>query len=94
MQAILYTFPAVCWVYGAGAIFSSFVSLIFWFAPAKIACYRIRSAIVVVHPVGLKVNPLPCIQSYEALYAASQYLSNMADPCFQGVEKCLIAIPE
>jgi hypothetical protein len=29
-RAILYAFPAVCWSYGAGFVFSSFVSVIFW----------------------------------------------------------------
>lgn len=32
-HVVLYTFPAICWIYGAGIIFSSFVSLIFWGAP-------------------------------------------------------------
>ena len=29
-RAILYAFPAVCWSYGAGFVFSSFVSVVFW----------------------------------------------------------------
>ena len=33
---VLYTFPAICWIYGAGIIFSSFVSLIFWGAPISL----------------------------------------------------------
>lgn len=32
-HVVLYTFPAICWIYGAGIIFSSFVSLIFWGGP-------------------------------------------------------------
>eukprot|EP00775_Hariotina_reticulata_P013637 gene13637-13760_t len=32
-RLILYTFPAVCWVYGAGFIFSTFVSVVFWGGP-------------------------------------------------------------
>lgn len=27
---VLYSFPAICWAYGAGPLFSSFVSLVFW----------------------------------------------------------------
>eukprot|EP00210_Caulerpa_lentillifera_P006184 g5908.t1 len=38
-HVVLYTFPAICWVYGAGIIFSSFVSLIFWGGPLS-AIYR------------------------------------------------------
>lgn len=38
-HVVLYTFPAICWVYGAGIIFSSFVSLIFWGGPLN-AIYR------------------------------------------------------
>ena len=30
LQVILLSFPAVCWIYGAGFIFSAFVSVIFW----------------------------------------------------------------
>ena len=29
-RAILTAFPAVCWAYGAGFLFSSFVSVVFW----------------------------------------------------------------
>ncbi|GBF89171.1 hypothetical protein Rsub_01888 [Raphidocelis subcapitata] len=32
--AILYSFPAVCWYFGAGLLFSSFVTFIFWGAAA------------------------------------------------------------
>lgn len=29
-RMVLYSFPAICWAYGAGALFSSFVSVVFW----------------------------------------------------------------
>lgn len=29
-RLVLYSFPAICWAYGAGALFSSFVSIVFW----------------------------------------------------------------
>lgn len=29
-RLVLYSFPAICWAYGAGALFSSFVSVVFW----------------------------------------------------------------
>ena len=52
-RLVLYSFPAICWAYGAGALFSSFVSVVFWTgwvggctvcnvadAPAAAACLR------------------------------------------------------
>ena len=39
LQVILLSFPAVCWIYGAGFIFSAFVSVIFWGHHAQVlAC--------------------------------------------------------
>ncbi len=32
-QAILYTFPAICWAYNAGFLFSTFVTGVFWTGP-------------------------------------------------------------
>ena len=32
-KVILYSFPAICWIYGAGFIFSTFVSVVFWGSP-------------------------------------------------------------
>ena len=29
-RLVIYSFPAICWAYGAGALFSGFVSLVFW----------------------------------------------------------------
>ena len=38
LQVILLSFPAVCWIYGAGFIFSAFVSVIFWGHHAQVLC--------------------------------------------------------
>lgn len=58
LQFILYTFPAVCWRYGAGTVFSAFVSLVFWGAPAK-QIYKItRESVTEITPVGLRVRGL------------------------------------
>ena len=35
MKLILYTFPIVCWSYGAGLWFSLFVTAVFFNAPAS-----------------------------------------------------------
>ena len=53
-RVILYSFPAVCWVYGAGLVFSSFVSVVFWGAPAQRAWEAARKAATVVRPMGLR----------------------------------------
>lgn len=47
-QVILYSFPAVCWIYGAGVIFSLFVSLVFWGAPVYAAYQSLKAAVCVV----------------------------------------------
>jgi hypothetical protein len=47
-QVILYTFPAICWAYGAGFVFSAFVSVVFWGGPALrlLELVRLHSATV------------------------------------------------
>ena len=55
-QVILYSFPAVCWVYGAGFIFSTFVSVVFWGSPALSAYEAIRAGISVVRIQALRVS--------------------------------------
>lgn len=55
LQAILYSFPAICWLYGAGLLFSSFASLVFWGQPAAKLWERLRTRFTRVVPVGLQV---------------------------------------
>jgi Zinc finger, C3HC4 type (RING finger) len=49
-RAILLSFPAVCWIYGAGMVFSSFASVIFWAGPIIRALEHLRSATASVAP--------------------------------------------
>jgi hypothetical protein len=49
-RAILLSFPAVCWVYGAGLVFSSFASVIFWAGPLLRGLEHLRSATASVAP--------------------------------------------
>jgi hypothetical protein len=49
-RAILLSFPAVCWCYGAGAVFSTFASVIFWAGPAARAVERLRRATTSLRP--------------------------------------------
>ncbi|DBA86614.1 TPA: hypothetical protein ACH3X1_005082 [Trebouxia sp. C0004] len=53
-KAILYSFPAICWLYGAGFLFSSFASLVFWGQPAAKLWERLRTRFTRVVPVGLQ----------------------------------------
>jgi len=53
-KVILYSFPAVCWIYGAGFIFSTFVSVVFWGGPALQFYESLRTAISVVRICSLK----------------------------------------
>ena len=55
LQAILYSFPAICWLYGAGLMFSSFASLVFWGQPAARLWEKLRARFTTVLPVGLQV---------------------------------------
>ena len=50
LQAILYSFPAVCWLYGAGLMFSSFASLVFWGQPAAQLYELLRTCFTIVRP--------------------------------------------
>ena len=56
-QVILYSFPAVCWVYGAGWVFSAFVSVVFWGASAQQLWEALRRRSTIVRPMGLQVRP-------------------------------------
>ena len=63
LQAILYSFPAICWLYGAGLLFSSFASLVFWGQPAAKLWERLRTRFTRVVPVGLQVCHSSCFAS-------------------------------
>lgn len=54
LQGALSIFPAVCWAYGAGLFFSTFVSLVFWGAPAWAAYEFIADNLFAVIPVGVR----------------------------------------
>ncbi|KAL4855121.1 hypothetical protein ACK3TF_004343 [Chlorella vulgaris] len=47
---VLYSFPAICWAYGAGPLFSSFVSLVFWTGPLVRSVERVRGTATSVQP--------------------------------------------
>ena len=65
LQAILYSFPAICWLYGAGLLFSSFASLVFWGQPAAKLVEKLRTRFTTVVPVGLQVSCIAsCITSF------------------------------
>jgi hypothetical protein len=49
-RAILLSFPGVCWAYGAGFVFSSFASVVFWSAPLLRMVERLRSVASDVEP--------------------------------------------
>ncbi|KAL4437436.1 hypothetical protein ABPG75_004575 [Micractinium tetrahymenae] len=49
-RMVLYSFPAICWAYGAGALFSCFVSVVFWTGPLVRAVERVRNAATSVQP--------------------------------------------
>ena len=57
-QVILYSFPAVCWLYGAGFLFSLFASFVFWASPIQHLVETTRRRATIVRPVGLKVRGL------------------------------------
>lgn len=61
MQVILNTFPAICWLYGAGVVFSTFVSLVFWGATARRLAEHLRKLASVVEPQGLQVSTHPTL---------------------------------
>lgn len=50
-QTILMTFPAVCWGYGAGFVFSSFASVVFWAGPTIRLIERIKKVATEVQPM-------------------------------------------
>ncbi|KAK9806487.1 hypothetical protein WJX73_002224 [Symbiochloris irregularis] len=53
-RVILYSFPAVCWLYGAGFLFSLFASFVFWASPIQRLIETTRRRATIVRPVGLK----------------------------------------
>ena len=55
-QAILYSFPAICWLYGAGIIFSSFASVVFWGQPIARLWQILKTSFTTVVPVGMQVG--------------------------------------
>lgn len=57
MQVILYAFPAICWLYGAGVVFSSFVSVVFWGAPLQQLLEWLRRHSTVIRPLGMQARP-------------------------------------
>lgn len=60
-QVILYSFPAICWLYGAGILFSTFVSIVFWGASVQQLVESVRKNSTIVRPMGLRVSrPAAC----------------------------------
>ena len=55
-QAILYSFPAVCWIYGAGFVFSTFVSVVFWGNPVMCVYQTLRNNSSTIIIKALKVG--------------------------------------
>eukprot|EP00798_Chlamydomonas_sp_ICE-L_P023003 gene23003-30195_t len=53
-KVILYSFPAVCWIYGAGFIFSTFVSVVFWGGPVISFYESLHTAISIVRIKALR----------------------------------------
>ena len=56
VQVILYSFPAICWLYGAGILFSTFVSVVFWGASVQQLVESVRKNSTIVRPMGLRVS--------------------------------------
>eukprot|EP00208_Stichococcus_sp_RCC1054_P004120 CAMPEP_0206134734 /NCGR_PEP_ID=MMETSP1473-20131121/179_1 /ASSEMBLY_ACC=CAM_ASM_001109 /TAXON_ID=1461547 /ORGANISM="Stichococcus sp, Strain RCC1054" /LENGTH=952 /DNA_ID=CAMNT_0053526355 /DNA_START=491 /DNA_END=3349 /DNA_ORIENTATION=+ len=52
-KAILYTFPAICWAYNAGFLFSTFVTGVFWTGPFVRLLERVRMNAASVRPERL-----------------------------------------
>ena len=50
-QTIIMSFPAVCWGYGAGFVFSLFASIVFWAGPIVRMVERIKKVATEVRPV-------------------------------------------
>ena len=75
MQVILYSFPAVCWLYGAGFIFSSFVSIVFWGASVQQLYESLRKHSTIVRPMGLQVwgSSLPASSLFTVLARRYQW---------------------
>ena len=65
MQVILYSFPAICWLYGAGILFSTFVSVVFWGASVQQLVESVRKNSTIVRPMGLRVSPQAAFYSSE-----------------------------
>ena len=67
MQVILYSFPAICWLYGAGILFSTFVSIVFWGASVQQLVESVRKNSTVVQPMGLRVRPMSSCASLSCI---------------------------
>jgi len=50
-QTIIMSFPAVCWGYGAGFVFSMFASVVFWAGPILKMVERIKKVATEVRPL-------------------------------------------
>lgn len=53
-KVILYSFPAVCWLYGAGFFFSMFVSVVFWGPPLAQLYEGMRTAVAALRVKTLR----------------------------------------
>ncbi|KAK2078598.1 hypothetical protein QBZ16_003438 [Prototheca wickerhamii] len=51
-RAVLLAFPAVCWAYQAGMVFSTFVSFVFWTGPLRALAAALRERATSVRPAG------------------------------------------
>jgi len=51
-QGILLSFPAVCWGYGAGVVFSTFATVVFWAGPIVRLVERVKKVATEVRPVS------------------------------------------
>lgn len=67
VQVILYSFPAICWLYGAGFVFSTFVSVVFWGASVQQLWESLRKHSTIVRPMGLQV--LHSVATPQSLHA-------------------------
>jgi hypothetical protein len=51
--AVLYVFPVVCWAYGAGVVFSAFITAVFWGFPAFLLVEAATERSMLVVPAAL-----------------------------------------
>lgn len=60
--SILMTFPALCWYYNAGIIFSTFVTIVLWTGPMVRFMEKLRVNVASVRPVSLTASTLADIE--------------------------------